>query len=349
MIPEALDGPFAWHGANLREETWLRHLTAADFSELDQALRQAVARGIEPTQIDRNDFPLPTLASKFVAIGEELENGCGMIVLRGLPVESYSSTELQSLWMGICSHLGRPVYQNPWGQRLREICDEGPGAGERYGQLASADGDDVFLSSRARTASPALLRFHTDRADIVGLLCVGQAKSGGSSRIASSVAVHNEMLLRRPDLAALLYQPMWRSHLGEEEGGVKKSYALPVFGVRDGKFTSHYSRTYIEAADLLEGIPDMSEKQWEALDLLHEIAEQLCIEMRFEPGDMQFLNSHVTYHARSAYEDDPDTGAVRSLLRVWLCADGNRALPRDHAPLWRNVEANTLRGGIAQA
>ncbi|MEJ2133087.1 MAG: TauD/TfdA family dioxygenase, partial [Gammaproteobacteria bacterium] len=282
-------------------------------------------------------------------VAQELEDGCGMVVLRGLPVERYSRTELELLWMGICSHLGRPVFQNPWGQLLREICDEGPGAGEHYGQLAAADGNDVFLSSRARTASPALLRFHTDRADVVALMCVNQAASGGESRVASSVAVHNEMLARRPDLAKLLYEPMWRSQLGEEEGGAKGSYALPVFGVREGKFTSHYSRTYIEAADLLPNIPNMSPMQWEALDLLHQIAEELCVEMRFEPGDMQFLNSHVTYHARSAYRDDPETGAVRSLLRVWLCSYRNRALPEDHAVLWHNVEADSLRGGIAQS
>ncbi|GIS89585.1 MAG: hypothetical protein CM1200mP18_22950 [Gammaproteobacteria bacterium] len=78
-------------------------------------------------------------------------------------------------------------------------------------------GEGVFLSSRARTASTAQLRFHTDRADIVGLLCVSRAKSGGETRIASSVTVHNEMFRRRPALAALLYAPIYRSRLGEEK------------------------------------------------------------------------------------------------------------------------------------
>ena len=352
MMPKHLPGPFAWHGVTLSEDRWRHSLSSSDLAELDAALGQAVVHGLEPTEIGPRDFPLPRLSAKLAAMGTELEDGCGMIVLRGLPVDGYSSSELRLLWMGICRHLGRPVYQNPRGQLLREIRDEGPGVGKRYGQLESNDGDGaqgVFLSSRARTASPALLRFHTDRADVVALLCVGQAKSGGASRVASSVAVHNELLSRRPDLAKLLYQPIWRSQLGEEEGGAKGSYALPVFGIREGKFTSHYSRTYIEAADLLPETPNMTAAQWEAVDLLHGIAEELCVEMRLEPGDMQFLNNHVTYHARSAYEDDPGSGRVRLLLRVWLCVDGNRALPFDHATLWGDVDADGLRGGIAQA
>jgi hypothetical protein len=120
-----------------------------------------------------------------------------------------------------------------------------------------------------------------------------------------------------------------------------------VVGVRDGKFTSHYSRTYIEAAQLNETAPRLGDPQWEAIDMLAALADELCIETRFEIGDMKFLNSHVTYHSRSAYEDDPALG--RLLYRLWLCPPNNRALPEDHEVLWRSVEAGGLRGGIGQS
>ncbi len=346
MTPAPLSGPFVWSGADMADDRrWQRTLTTAHVAELEAATARVMARGFAPEALGREDFPLPSLSPELAAIGRELESGCGMVRMRGLPVSRFAPGELEVLWMGLCLHLGRPVSQNAHGQLLREIRDEGPGAGERYGQVDTGKG--VFLSSRARTASTAGLRFHTDRTDVVALLCASQARSGGISKVASTAAVHNEMLLRRPDLVALLYQPIWRSRLGEESGGEHKAYPLPVFGVRDGKFTSHYSRTYVEAAQLMPDVPKMSAAQWEALDLLAEVAQALCLEMRLQPGDMQFLNNHVIYHARTGYEDDPRSGQVRCLYRIWLCVPGNRALPEDHAPLWRNVEANSIRGGIA--
>ena len=121
-----------------------------------------------------------------------------------------------------------------------------------------------FLSSGARTLSPGQLRFHTDRCDVVGLLCVRQAVEGGVSKLASSATVYNEMLKRRPDLHALLCKPIPRSRFGEEAGGEHVAYDLPVFGVRDGKLTSHFSLTYIENAQMLPGVRKLTDAEHEA-------------------------------------------------------------------------------------
>ena len=158
--------------------------------------------------------------------------------------------------------------------------------------------------------------------------------------------MNNEIVKRRPDLAALLYDVIHRSRHAEEKDGRLNVYGIPVFGVRDGKFTSHYSRTYVEAAQELDTVPQMSDAQWEALDLLAEVAEEVCMEMSFEPGDMQLLNNHVILHARNAYED---AAKRRCLKRIWLSMPNSRALPEDQAALWRNVGPGALRGGIAQA
>ena len=341
-----LCGPFAWTAAELDQNSgWSVVLHADELACLDSALDVVMSRQIAWSSLTKSQFPLPELSQKLEAISNELEDGCGMVCLRGISPERYTADELRTLWYGLCLHLGIPGYQNSQGQLLREICNEGEGVGKRYGQMTSGDG--VFLSSRARTASTAELRFHTDRADIVGLLCVGRAKSGGETRIASSVTVHNEMIRRRPALATLLYAPIFRSRLGEEQGGGQMFYPLPVFGCREGKFTSHYSRTYVEAAQLLPEVPTMIDEQWVALDLLAELADEHCVESVFEPGDIQFLNNHVIYHARRPFIDDEESGYKRNLMRIWLCPPGNRVLPEDHAPLWRTVEADSLRGGVA--
>src|SRR5262249_33881876 len=149
-------------------------------------------------------------------VARELEDGCGLVNLQGLPVDRYTPDELRQIWFGLGSHLGQPIFQNRHGELMREIRDEGPGVGARYGQIPARDsGAGVVLSSYARTLSNGPLRFHTDRCDVVGLLCVGQAHLGGMSKLASSAAVHNEMLRRRPDLAATLYQDVHRSRFGE--------------------------------------------------------------------------------------------------------------------------------------
>ena len=350
MSRQLLSGPWAWHGDELaRDISWIHPLSADEVGELDAALARIPATNAAPCPLEPSAFRLPTLGPRLAAIGDALENGCGVAKLTGVPVERYDTRALQTLFFGIASHLGVPVYQNTEGELIHAICDEGPDVGTRYGQVKTDDTGGTFLSSRARAMSNRLLRFHTDRCDVVGLLCVRKARSGGVSRVASSVAVYNEMLRRRPDLVEHLFAPYHRSRFGEEASQNGATYALPIFAIRDGKFTSHYSRTYIESAQLLPDVPIMGAEEWEALDLLHAVAEELCMEMVLEPGDIQFLNSHVTYHARTAFEDARALAERRLLYRLWLSVPNSRALPEGHEVLWQTTGAGALRGGIRQA
>ncbi|MBM3601478.1 MAG: TauD/TfdA family dioxygenase [Alphaproteobacteria bacterium] len=333
---------------------WIRTLSSDSLAEIDAAARRS--RGVPWRELSADHFPLSSLRGELAEIADELEDGCGMVKLRGLPVARYDEEELRRIWFGLGCHLGRPVFQNRRGELMRDIRDEGSGVGDRYGQICVADrGKDaggetsgVFLSSYARTLSNGSLRFHTDRTDVVGLLCVRQAGTGGISRLCSSVAIHNEMLRRRPDLLDVLFEPYHRSRFGEEATAPEEVYALPIFGLRDGKFTSHYSLTFIEAAQKVAGVPRLIQAQRQALDMLMALAEELSFDMTLEPGDMQFLNNHVIYHARTAFTDDDATGRRRLLYRLWLSMPNSRALPADHAVLWGRVEAGAPRGGIGQ-
>ncbi len=344
-----ISGPFVWHGDELATaDDWRFQITPAMVAEIDTALTTLDRRGICWSEMKRSDFAVPETERLLGRVATTLEEGRGLARLSGLPVERYGEADLQRVWFGIALHMGTPMSQGHDGVLLKDIRDEGALVGEVYGQMRNADGS-AFRSSYARALSSGSLRFHTDRTDVVGLLCISQARQGGLSKVASTVAIHNEMLRRRPDLLELLYQPYPRSRLGEEKGGDKMVYMLPVFGLRDGRFTSHYSRTYIEAAQKLPEVPRLTDQQEEALDLLGEIAEATCYRMRLVPGDVQLLNNHVIYHARDGFEDDAASGQVRRLLRVWLSMRNSRALPEDHAVLWGNVAAGALRGGIAVA
>ena len=197
------------------------------------------------------------------------------------------------------------------------------------------------------------LRFHTDRTDVVALCCAGQAAVGGLSQIASAIAIHDAMLARRPDLLEQLYLDLPRSRLGEESQGGEQYYMLPVFALEDGHFTTHYSRTYVEAGQKVDHVPRVSEAQWEALDLLQELGYELCLTHRLEPGDFQFLNNHVLYHARTAYGDGAagagaEAEGRRLLYRIWISMANSRPLPASHSVLFGATTAGVPRGGIRQ-
>jgi len=345
--PTLLQGACVWQGAEMaRNRRWVKEIPAAVLAEIDAALR--AVGDIDWRRIDSRNFPLPAAAAFLDDVRDELENGSGMVRMRGLDAGRYSLEQLRRLWFGLGCHLGTPMYQNCRGEVMRDIRDEGMGVGARlYGAAVDAAGKQ-FLSSGARTLSAGQLRFHTDRCDVVGLLCVRQAAEGGVSKLASSATVYNEMFRRRPDLHALLCRPIPRSRFGEEAGGEHVVYDLPVFGVRDGKLTSHYSLTYIENAQMLPAARRLTEAEHAAIRMLMDIAEEVCFEMRFAPGDIQLLNNHVIYHGRTAFADDAGRGQDRLLLRLWLSVPNSRALPEDHAILWGDVGAGRPRGGIAQ-
>ncbi|MEC9154326.1 MAG: TauD/TfdA family dioxygenase [Pseudomonadota bacterium] len=344
--PAKIEGTCDWTVSDIEANPkWRFRLSDRDIAEIERADASLQARGIDWHQMKREDFPLEGLVDKLALIQIELEDGCGMARLSNLPVEQFTG-RLRHIWYGIGLHLGTPVTQDYRGMTMRDIEDKKEDTDALLDHRLTTRDGKPFKSSKARTLSNGALRFHTDRCDVVGLLCVHPAKSGGISKIASSVHIHNAMLERRPDLAALLYKPYHRSRQGEEFGGEKMTYPLPVFGQRDGRFTSHYSRTYVEAAEEIEPRNKLTALQIEALDLLAEMATEFSISFHFRPGDMQFLNNHVIYHARTAYQDD-DGPRKRLLHRLWLSMPNSRALPKDHVVLWRNVEAGSFRGGIA--
>ena len=353
MARTPLTGPSVWQGKDIRNSIrWIRQLSPQQVGELEAALE--AVKGMPWQDIKRKDFPLSTLDGLLDDIAGELENGCGIMKLKGFPVAHHSEDDLRRMYWGLGTHLGRPVFQNRSGELMRAIRDEGAHVGRTYGETKDKTGG-TFLSSYARTLTNGGLRFHTDPTDVVGLLCVRQAMKGGISTLASTPAIHNAILAKRPDLLDALFTDYWRSRFGEEGTGKDgasttraTAYPLPIFGLRNGKFTSHYSLTFIEAAQMAPDVPKLTAAQKEAIDMLMATAQELCFEMTLEPGDLQLINSHVTYHGRTPFEDDASSGHDRLLLRLWLTMPNNRPLPKGHEILWQSIEAGQPRGGIRQ-
>jgi hypothetical protein len=340
-----IGGRAAWTGAELAaDESWIRHFDAAALAELEAAVTAVRDRGLAPPAFGANDFPLPKLKPLLAEVSEELESGRGLVRLSGLPVERMDAEDRRRLFWGLCCHLGTPLFQNTTGEILAEVKDEtGTGAA-----VTGTDASGTVASARARSRSTGPLRFHTDKCDLLALLCASNGIAGGVSKIVSTVAIHDEMARRRPDLLAVLYEDFWRMRPADEEGDQHSDrvFRMPVFSRGpDGSFTSQYSRTYVEMAHAEPDVPPLRPEQVEAMDVLAEIADELCLQMPFAPGQVQLMNQHVTYHGRTAYSDDAAAGAKRVLMRIWLATPNSRALPAGHVVQWGSVAPGALRGG----
>jgi hypothetical protein len=203
--------------------------------------------------------------------------------------------------------------------------------------------DRGYLSARH-------LKYHSDSVDMVSLLCLHQAKSGGLSTIVSSYTVHDEMWRRRPDLAELLYGPVPRSRRGEIPDGKGPWYELPIFNYQDGRLAVSYLRQFISDSQKIESAPRHSEALIEALDLVDELANDpaLFLSMDFQPGDIQLLHNHQILHNRTAYEDWPEESRKRYLLRLWLSPPDGITLPDAFAERYGGTAVGD-RGGVVVA
>ena len=310
---------------------WLIELTVQDIAEIEAAMRRT--GGHDLLAIDRDAFLLPTLGPRLLAIRDELVWGRGFVQLRGLPVERWSRRDTAAAYWGIGTHLGRAVSQNASGHVLGHVRDLG---------LSADDPDARVYQTTARQF------FHTDSCDIVGLLCLRTAKRGGLSCLVSSVTVFNEMLARRPDLAAELMNPVCVDRRGEAHPDGRGWWRAAVFNLVRGHLITIYTRRYIESAQRFPEVPRLTPAYCAALDLFDAICEEPAIrlEIEFRPGDIQFLCNHPILHDRTAFEDWPDPERKRHLLRLWLCPPIGRELPPDFAARYGSIEIGN-RGGIA--
>ena len=324
--------PADWSGVSLSgSRDWIVTLTGAQIEEVDAALRHAQSLGRPREAIGMTDFPLPGVAGVLADLAREIEAGRGFVLLRGLPIARYSEDQAALIFWGFGTHLGTAVPQSRKGDTLGHVRDLG---------------GDIRDPSVRGYETRARLLFHTDRCDCVALMCLRKPKSGGASRVASAVAVHRAIGEARPDLLETLCAPFYSDRRGEQPPGAPPVAEMPVFMAEEGVFAVRYVRDYIEDAQRFAEVPRLTDTQIEALDMLDRTADAMALDMEFEPGDMQFLNSYLTLHARSAFEDHAEPERRRHLLRLWLAMPNSRRLPAPFKALYGTVEAGAVRGGV---
>jgi hypothetical protein len=296
-----------WRSADVTDPAeWTLRLTEEDHEELDAALRVATRTGSDPLAIDREDFPLEGLAAKLDDLVAALLDGRGFARIAALDVERYDDDQLTLLYWGIGLHLGEPWAQNKYGHVLGDVTDQGKTI------------DDPTV--RGNELGGIALDYHTDGSDLVGLLCLRTARTGGLSCVANAVGIHNEMVRDWPDLAAALYDPMPYDARGEQGSGQRAFYSVPVFTEHAGRLFVRFIPQYILASQRHPDAPRLSDTARAAIAKVSELANDpdFNVYMDLQPGEMQFINNYHVLHGRTGYEDDAASGHKRHLKRLWL-------------------------------
>jgi alpha-ketoglutarate-dependent taurine dioxygenase len=208
------------------------------------------------------------------------------------------------MYWGIGTHLGIQVSQNTFGQLMGEVTvTPGIKTGRVYGTSAMAP-------------------MHSDRIDMLSLLCINKAKSGGDNVFVSGLAVWEIIERERPDLFALLARGYHMHRNNEQAAGEPEStpYRVPIFGEVNG-----FRSTLFTGQSMLEHqqkrFPEeLTEKDVEALTLLREVINrpELALRIALEPGEAVFINNMEMLHSRDAFEDGDTPAEKRLLLRMWL-------------------------------
>lgn len=302
----------AWCPLDLAtDESWLHVLTALEVDEITRFVSSHKDLGIH---IDQGvaHAGLPLIGARMQAVRRELITGRGFSVVRGLPVQRWSTQEAALAYWALGAHLGDAVAQSSSGD-LGHVHNRGElrrGSQHNRGYLSNAK-----------------LGMHCDFADLVGLLCYRKAKIGGDSFLASCTTIHNILAAEHPEYLDVLYKGFYWTRNGEQDAteAPHSGVRIPAFVYEDEQLSARINRGYMERGTrMVDG--ELTQLQSSALQFIADTAwrEDIAFKQTMEPGDAQFVNNYLILHSRNEFEDWPEPDARRLLLRLWLQVPGIR-------------------------
>lgn len=312
---QPISGPSAWRGRELAESnSWIYFLRDAERSELETLGRRFVADNPDLRSVTAADYRFDACVALNDECARQMDSGRGFILVRGLRTAEYGDTLAGAIFFVMGLHLGKPIGQNQMGDLLDHV-------------VATSNktmDDPGALPSRIRDRLP----FHSDSSDVVALMCLRGAKSGGASSLVSGTTIYNEILRRRPDLAPLLFETFHWDWRRQDPDSPELTYTSPIVSYVDGIFSTYAGNSMVFSAQDYPEVPRLTSQQAEALHLFDEISQEqgLPIDMDFQPGDVQWLLNYAALHSRTSYDDFPEPERRRHLLRLWLKRDVGRPL-----------------------
>jgi hypothetical protein len=307
-----------WLGAEFDRGALYWDFTPAHLKAIDELMAKLKGDARPFHEIRKSDFSHLALDADLAKLLAYIKTGPGLVVMRGFPVDKYTPEEMQSVYWGIGAHFGAGCSQSADGDYLGYVTN-------------------VAKASRGYTTDREL-SLHTDSAEIVGLLCVRDAKEGGMSIYASSLKVHEIVAREHPEYLAVLERGFRCDRRGEEvpEDDPVTPYPVPVFSQAGGLLSTRYVRGVIDrGAETLGQPPSQLEK--DALAFFEEVAQrdEVRFELTLRPGEASFINNYEMLHARTGFVDHDDPAKKRLLYRLWLMGEPPRPM-RKEVHLYQN-------------
>lgn len=252
--------------------------------------------------INQETFPLANLHDALRDVSRELHFGHGFKVVRGLPVERHSREDIVIIYAGLSSHIAplRARQDSKYNGKPADVV-------LNHIKDLSSGPDSAHIGAPAYTADKQV--FHTDAGDIVSLFALSTAAEGGTSRLASTWRVYNELAATRPDLIKTLSED-WPA---ENFGNTAQPYTKRPLIVYQPKTSDSPERVLLQyarrsftgfgALPRSKDIPPITEAQAEALDALHFLGEKFNVGLDFRQGDIQYVNNLAVFHARDGFKD----------------------------------------------
>ncbi|MFM0394949.1 TauD/TfdA family dioxygenase [Paraburkholderia phytofirmans] len=304
-----------WTAASFDTSKAVHHFEKEELELLLALVDRTKAKGIDVAAITRDDFDHPELHDVLESRVRELKYGQGLAILGGFPVRQRPLEDVWRMYWGIGSHFGVGVSQNTRGDLLGKVTvTPGTVGGRVYG-------------------SSGVAPLHSDRIDMLSLLCVNKAKRGGENVFVSSLAVWDLVQRERPDLFDLLRRgyPQHRNNEQAEGDSPVTPYRVPVFGERDGLRSVYFGGNAMLAHQEKHFAEILTSRDREALSYLAQVVlrPELGVRQMLEPGEAVFINNMELLHSRTAFEDGSSPNETRLLLRMWLGGRPQRPKPND--------------------
>ena len=282
-------------------EKFLVKLTSKTISELKSNRK-------ELTNIDESCFP--ELKNEINELKtKKILQGVGLLIIDGKSLLDFSKNEITKIYEMVCNILGTLYIQNINSEKIVEIKDKGKSMtlGGRYHQ--TKEGGSYHTDSPHWTKVP----------DLVGMLCINQAKKGGISKFVSAYTIHNQLLKEQNDILKTLYEKFRFDKRGEFKIDESQTIFEPVFVFKNDKLHCRFLIDYILAGHQIQNQP-LSKLQETALQLLEEISKNKnnVLSYDLKSNDMIFFDNHRILHGRTEFEDYEDENRKRYLLRSWI-------------------------------
>lgn len=320
--------PLTWDQVSLAtNEGWKVSLTPEVLDEVRREFEFLAKNGkiCEQFLHGSSQLPHPALSNFSKHLFELLFGKFGVALVNAFDLKSFSQEEARLLFLMIGSYLGSVI-----GKR-----------GILYDVKSIGLAPDIALKSLNFSQSNISSDLHTDSSyymnilpDVVGLLCLQNARNGGDTRICNALTIHEILRQNHQDILKCLYQDFIRQSKWETEPSLQErlSHRYPIFS--DGLFTDgicfRYSKHYVYKGYELAG-ETLSNEQTRALACLETMLNSPSLVHTFTmlPGQILFTNNRIIAHDRTPFEEWDDPSKRRHMVRVWVkVSDRQPALSR---------------------